>query len=215
MSRWWKSLILIWMKYGTKFVVFCYLYPRYQLFYLSNYFESFSGAIKSTFFEITQTFGGHSAQSFYSPWFRCGVKGMSSFIGNQRRFYSHVAGWICSVWFCGSGLIFFIARVIGGNVSYSQCLGVIGYSILPLSVGKYQWYCIIVLMTGAISGCILMNLTSSIYGMDTIFWFVGIIWAAYSSSSLLISEEYHEKKPLLLYPILLLFIYFMHLHTGV
>ena len=95
-------------------------------------------------------------------------------------------------------------------MSYSQCLGVIGYSILPLSVGKCA-----ILVTGAISGCILMNLTSSIYGMDTIFWFVGIIWAAYSSSSLLISEEYHEKKPLLLYPILLLFIYFMHLHTGV
>merc|ERR1711935_65055 len=111
---------------------------------------------------------------------------------------SHVAGWICSVWFGGSALVFFIARVIGGNVSYSQCLGVIGYSILPLSVG-----------------CILMNLTASIYGMDTIFWFVGIIWASYSSSSLLISEEYHEKKPLLLYPIMLLFIYFMHLHTGV
>ncbi len=49
---------------------------------------------------------------------------------------SHVAGWICSVWFGGSGLIFFIARVIGGNVSYSQCLGVLGYSLLPLSVGK-------------------------------------------------------------------------------
>ena len=41
-----------------------------------------------------------------------------------------------TLWFAGSGLIFFIARVLGGNVTYSQCLGVIGYSLLPLSVGE-------------------------------------------------------------------------------
>jgi len=111
---------------------------------------------------------------------------------------SHVSSWILTLWFAGSGLIFFIARVLGGNVTYSQCLGVIGYSLLPLSIG-----------------CILMNLTSSIYGFDTIFWFLGIIWPSYSASSLLVSDEYTDKKPLLLYPILLLFIYFIHLHTGV
>ena len=31
-------------------------------------------------------------------------------------------------------MIFVLARVLGGDVNYSQCLGVIGYSVLPLFV---------------------------------------------------------------------------------
>jgi len=36
------------------------------------------------------------------------------------------------MWVFGSLLIFLLARVLGGEVGYSQCLGVIGYSLLPL-----------------------------------------------------------------------------------
>jgi len=39
-----------------------------------------------------------------------------------------------TIWLCGSGMIFLLARVLGGEVTYSQCLGVIGYSVLPLVV---------------------------------------------------------------------------------
>ena len=119
-----------------------------------------------------------------------------------------------------AGFARFGSAVVGSFSSLPELLVVMSpiLSVLVLLATRfypYQLVSFVIRSTFASSGCILMNLTSSIYGMDTIFWFVGIIWAAYSSSSLLISEEYHEKKPLLLYPILLLFIYFMHLHTGV
>jgi len=37
-----------------------------------------------------------------------------------------------TIWLFGSAMIFMLARVLGGDVNYSQCLGVIGYSVLPL-----------------------------------------------------------------------------------
>ena len=39
-----------------------------------------------------------------------------------------------TIWLFGSVMIFVLARVLGGDVNYSQCLGVIGYSVLPLFV---------------------------------------------------------------------------------
>ena len=42
----------------------------------------------------------------------------------------------------------------------------------------------------------------------------GVVWAAYSAGSLLIQDELAHKKPLLLYPVLLLYIYFFSLFTG-
>ncbi len=45
-----------------------------------------------------------------------------------------VVSWILTIWFCGSFLIFFLARALGGEVGYSQCLGVIGYCLIPLVV---------------------------------------------------------------------------------
>lgn len=43
----------------------------------------------------------------------------------------------------------------------------------------------------------------------------GVFWAAYSAASLLVSDEFKTKKPLLIYPIFLLYIYFLSLYTGV
>lgn len=48
-----------------------------------------------------------------------------------------------------------------------------------------------------------------------LFQFLGVIWASYSAGSLLVQEELKNKKPLLLYPIFLLYIYFFSLYTGV
>lgn len=50
-----------------------------------------------------------------------------------------------------------------------------------------------------------------------IFFFklFGVFWAAYSAASLLVGEEFKTKKPLLIYPIFLLYIYFLSLYTGV
>lgn len=44
---------------------------------------------------------------------------------------------------------------------------------------------------------------------------LGVFWAAYSAASLLVGEEFKTKKPLLVYPIFLLYIYFLSLYTGV
>jgi len=48
--------------------------------------------------------------------------------------FFQVVSWILTMWVFGSLLIFLLARVLGGEVGYSQCLGVIGYSLLPLII---------------------------------------------------------------------------------
>ncbi|MGH0159594.1 UNVERIFIED_CONTAM: hypothetical protein FKN15_008291 [Acipenser sinensis] len=52
----------------------------------------------------------------------------------------------------------------------------------------------------------------SLYGQFRLF---GVFWAAYSAASLLVGDEFKTKKPLLIYPIFLLYIYFLSLYTGV
>jgi hypothetical protein len=39
--------------------------------------------------------------------------------------------WVFTVWLFGSFVIFVLTRALGGEVSYSQSVGVIGYSLLP------------------------------------------------------------------------------------
>ena len=46
----------------------------------------------------------------------------------------HVISWILTVWLFGSFFIFILARLLGGDVTYSQSLGVIGYSLIPLDI---------------------------------------------------------------------------------
>ncbi|XP_023614379.1 protein YIPF4 isoform X3 [Myotis lucifugus] len=66
-------------------------------------------------------------------------------------------------------------------------------------------------------------ITIWIFGSLTIFLLArvlggelfGVFWAAYSAASLLVGEEFKTKKPLLIYPIFLLYIYFLSLYTGV
>ncbi|XP_072172902.1 protein YIPF4-like [Diadema setosum] len=108
-----------------------------------------------------------------------------------------VISWIITIWIFGSLVIFLLARVLGGEVNYSQCLGVIGYSLLPL----------IIVAT-------ILPVTHFIPIIGTLVKLIGVSWAAYSAGSLLIQEELAQKKPLLLYPVLLLYIYFFSLYTG-
>lgn len=42
-----------------------------------------------------------------------------------------VVAWILTIWLAGSFLVYFVTRSLGGEVSYAQCLGVIGYCLLP------------------------------------------------------------------------------------
>jgi len=109
-----------------------------------------------------------------------------------------VVSWIITIWLCGSFIIFFLTRALGGEVSYSQCLGVIGYSLLPLIV----------------TGLALPFLHQFPYFIPHTFKILGVIWASYSAGSLLVPDELNNKRSLLFYPIFLLFIYFFSLYTG-
>uniref|UniRef100_A0A3Q2NYQ8 Protein YIPF n=1 Tax=Fundulus heteroclitus TaxID=8078 RepID=A0A3Q2NYQ8_FUNHE len=109
-----------------------------------------------------------------------------------------VVSWIITIWIFGSLTIFLLARVLGGEVSYGQVLGVIGYSLLPLIV-----------ITP------LLLVIGGFEVVSTLVKLFGVFWAAYSAASLLIGDEFKTKKPLLIYPIFLLYIYFLSLYTGV
>ncbi|KAJ0067098.1 hypothetical protein NL108_012492 [Boleophthalmus pectinirostris] len=109
-----------------------------------------------------------------------------------------VVSWIITIWIFGSLIIFLLARVLGGEVSFGQVLGVIGYSLLPLIV--------IAPLLLFIGGFELLSIVIKLFG---------VFWAAYSAASLLVGDEFKTKKPLLIYPIFLLYIYFLSLYTGV
>lgn len=108
-----------------------------------------------------------------------------------------VVSWIITIWFCGSFIVFFLTRALGGEVSYSQCLGVIGYSLLPL------------IITG-----LALPVVNYLPYIPHLVKILGVAWACYSAGSLLASEELQLKRPLLLYPIFLLYVYFFSLYTG-
>ncbi|XP_073337797.1 protein YIPF4 isoform X1 [Pagrus major] len=109
-----------------------------------------------------------------------------------------VVSWIITIWIFGSLTIFLLARVLGGEVSFGQVLGVIGYSLLPLIV-----IAPLLLVIGGFEV------------VSTLIKLFGVFWAAYSAASLLVGDEFKTKKPLLIYPIFLLYIYFLSLYTGV
>ncbi|XP_008567370.1 PREDICTED: protein YIPF4 [Galeopterus variegatus] len=94
--------------------------------------------------------------------------------------------------------IFKVSKIKYSHVAYGQVLGVIGYSLLPLIV-----IAPVLLVVG------------SFEVVSTLIKLFGVFWAAYSAASLLVSEEFKTKKPLLIYPIFLLYIYFLSLYTGV
>ncbi|VDO95449.1 unnamed protein product [Soboliphyme baturini] len=112
-----------------------------------------------------------------------------------------VVPWIMTVWFCGSFIVYFLTRVIGGEVSFSQCLGVIGYCILPLVVLIVPLS--LVTRFPAISSILKVIINPDIF-LCSIFSFLqalGIFWAVYSATVLLFAEEMREKRKLLLYPV--------------
>ncbi|CAF0718294.1 unnamed protein product [Brachionus calyciflorus] len=109
-----------------------------------------------------------------------------------------VVSWIITIWIFGSFFIFIIARVLGGEVTYSQIVGTIGYSLLPLLLIA-----------------IVMPAIKNYHYLSNLFKLLGLAWSTYSAATLLCVQELQHKKPLLLYPIFLLYIYFLSLYSGV
>jgi len=113
-----------------------------------------------------------------------------------------VVSWVVTIWFFGSLIIFILGRALGSEITFSSSLGVIGYSLLPISLTV-----------------ILLGLTSfEADGHEYVGWLVRILgtcWSTFSASTLLSTQELGSKRILFVYPVLLLFIYFMSMESGV
>lgn len=133
-----------------------------------------------------------------------------------------------TIWLFGSGMIFVLARVLGGDVNYSQCLGVIGYSVLPLVlIGLLLpvthslpfLHSFIKVSRSPISPSHshspLLDTGKFLIALNVLLQLVGVAWSTYSAGSLLCVQELQHKKVLLLYPLCLLFIYLFSLYSGV
>ncbi|XP_067319281.1 protein YIPF4-like [Anolis sagrei] len=123
---------------------------------------------------------------------------MISLYGHFKVDYMDTSRWIITIWIFGSLTIFLPARVLGGEVAYGQVLGVIGYFLLPLIV-----IAPVLLVVG------------SFEVVSTLTKLLGVFWAVDSAASLLVGEEFKTMKPLLIYRVFLLYIYFLSLYTGV
>eukprot|EP00455_Lapot_gusevi_P044474 TRINITY_DN555_c0_g1_i1.p1 TRINITY_DN555_c0_g1~~TRINITY_DN555_c0_g1_i1.p1 ORF type:complete len:254 (-),score=69.13 TRINITY_DN555_c0_g1_i1:201-905(-) len=149
---------------------------------------------------IAWPFGEHASRSmakdpdFWGPLFSLLVYA-SCIVWGQFS----VISWILIIWVFGSFLIFFLTRAIGGEVSYATTLGVIGYAIIPIIVTV-----LLLPILNKISPWLAFAMKIK-----------GVVWASYSSGSLLIDPQFASKRPLLMYPIALLYIYFLSLHSGV
>lgn len=115
-------------------------------------------------------------------------------------------------------------RALSEQVSFGQVLGVIGYSLLPLIliaplllvIGEFEIVSTVIKVSQLIEAVVhLLLWFFSINSPDLIFQLFGVFWAAYSAASLLVGDEFKTKKPLLIYPVFLLYIYFLSLYTGV
>ncbi|CAD6198361.1 unnamed protein product [Caenorhabditis auriculariae] len=109
-----------------------------------------------------------------------------------------VVSWILTIWCCGGFIVYFIARALGGDVGYTQVLGVIGYCLIPLVVMS-----------------LVIPLFSSVPIVAKALGMFGTAWSVYSAGTLLCVDELQTKKPLVIYPVFLLYIYFFSLYSGV
>eukprot|EP00037_Helgoeca_nana_P008320 m.74099 g.74099 ORF g.74099 m.74099 type:complete len:266 (+) comp18863_c0_seq1:41-838(+) len=130
---------------------------------------------------------------FWGPLLVVFLYAMESLYGNWKA-----TSWIITIWFVGSFLIFFLLRVMGGDVGFSSTLGVLGYSLLPLA-----------LLAGFI-----LPLVKTVAAADIAIKLLGMAWSTQSAGSLLVTDSLKEKRVMLLYPIMLLYGYLLSLHTG-
>ena len=152
-----------------------------------------------------------------------------------------MVSWIITIWVCGAIFIFMLARVLGGDANFSQVrlprapsskpcsvaaprplrlqaagptltrhpplplfplapqtLGILGYCLLPI------------IIVSAIAAAV----PASTPYLAPAVRAAGVVWASYSAGTLLVSESLKTRRVLLLYPVFLLYVYFVSLHTG-
>ncbi|VDD77235.1 unnamed protein product [Mesocestoides corti] len=131
---------------------------------------------------------------FWGPLTVVTLFSLVSLFGQMR-----VVAWIITIWLAGSFLVYFVTRSLGGEVAYAQCLGVIGYCLLPQFIM-----------------CAVGSLLS-LGGLNKLGIFIdliGTLWSAYSAGKLLSMENLQRRCSLVAYPVGLLYVYFLSLYTG-
>lgn len=112
-----------------------------------------------------------------------------------------VVSWVITVWCGGATLIYFLERTFGEDISFTQVLGSIGYCLLPLVPTVF--------LHPLVMGI------SPIPWLGAVFKLAGVGWSTYSATCLLVSQEMIHRRILLVYPLLLLYLFFISLHAGV
>lgn len=129
------------------------------------------------------------SHDFWGPF--CVILGLSTL---------YLTRWVFTVWIAGTFGIFLLIRSLGGSVSFSGTLCVVGYSSIPLVAGAG-----FASLTRLQSGVILRLVDLGTLG-----------WSCFSAGSVLAPESALPKKQALaLYPILLLYLNMLSLRFGV
>eukprot|EP01089_Gocevia_fonbrunei_P016690 TRINITY_DN5238_c0_g2_i1.p1 TRINITY_DN5238_c0_g2~~TRINITY_DN5238_c0_g2_i1.p1 ORF type:complete len:243 (+),score=18.47 TRINITY_DN5238_c0_g2_i1:44-772(+) len=104
--------------------------------------------------------------------------------------------WILSIWLFGSFILFCLNRVLGGESSYSVTLGLVGYSLIPLIIAE------------------LVDMVIPFYFLAQVFKWIGCTWAVFGVCRVLGMELQGERRFMMAYPVVLLFVYFVSLQSG-
>eukprot|EP01012_Entosiphon_sulcatum_P013819 TRINITY_DN1900_c0_g1_i1.p1 TRINITY_DN1900_c0_g1~~TRINITY_DN1900_c0_g1_i1.p1 ORF type:complete len:347 (-),score=39.05 TRINITY_DN1900_c0_g1_i1:790-1806(-) len=106
--------------------------------------------------------------------------------------------WVFTLWIAGSFFVYLLLRVMGAETAYSEVLAVVGYSLIPL-----------------VMLCMGLPLLRAFASLAFALKVVHTAWCAYCAKTLLIPPALRHKQFLIAYPILLLYVYFISLHSGV
>lgn len=94
-------------------------------------------------------------------------------------------------------LVCFLLQVLGGEHTFSLTLGILGYSLLPM------------VLLGLI-----LPIVGSVEIIAVCLKTLSVLWSAQSAGSLLIDEQLQSRKIMVLYPLCLVYGYFLSLHGG-
>eukprot|EP00906_Rhabdomonas_costata_P024118 RCo034708 len=131
---------------------------------------------------------------FWGPFF---VVLLYSFLLLWGQF--RAVSWVFTLWLMGSFVVYFLSKVLGGGEGgLAEVLAVTGYSLIPL-----------VLM------CALLLFVHQRPVLTFLLKASHVLWCSYAAKTLLVTDSLYNKQCLIVYPIVLLYTYFVSLHSGV
>ena len=109
-----------------------------------------------------------------------------------------VVSWILSLWVFGGGTVWFLARLLGADLTYAHTLGSLGYTTLPLVLARA-----------------LVPLVGTAGPAGLAVRVVATAWSTLSATLWMRHDGLANKRALLAYPILLYFYFFIAVASGV